>query len=104
MLESIFLVLLGLAVLFFLLMMVWRSVSLGGLDVVLWFILAAAVHDIGVPYSHVTSGDTVVSGVQSVQSMSGLSVLFIGIGVVVLLFWLVGLVLPMLQMKFDVMM
>ena len=104
MLESVFIVLLFAAIIFMILVFKWESLSIGILDVILWFILSAGVHSIEIPYQYITSGDVVGTGVQEIQSLYPLSLLFIGIGIIVFLYWLTGIALPMLQQKFGRMM
>jgi len=104
MLQSMFLALLVGAVLFLILTVYWNSLSLGILDIVLWFILSSAVHSIEVPYVAIQSDNTIVKGVQVIESLYPLSLLFIGIGIIVLLYWLTAIVLPMLQGQYNRMM
>ena len=104
MLQTMFLALLVGAVLFLILTVYWESLSLGILDIMLWFILSSAVHNIEVPYVAIQSDNTIVEGVQVIESLHPLSLLFIGIGVIVLLYWLTSIVLPMLQQRYSRMM
>lgn len=104
MLESMFYALLGCAVLFMILMIKWKSISMGILSVVIWFILAAGVLNLQKSYVAVLSDDSIVSGIMDVQVMYILSPLFMVIGIVVFLFLLTYLVLPSLSGRINKMM
>lgn len=104
MLQTMFLALLVGAVLFMILTILWDSLSLGILDIMLWFILSSAVHNIEVPYVAIQSDNTIVEGVQVIESLHPLGLLFIGIGIIVFLYWLTTIVFPMLQQKYSNMM
>lgn len=97
MMHLMFFMLFGCAILFFILMVKWQSLSLGILDVILWWILSAAVFTIEIPYVAILSDDSIVTGMHSVQSLYLLSPLFIAIGIITLLYWLTNIVLPGLQ-------
>ncbi len=101
MLQTMFFALIAGAVLFLIITVLWGSLSLGALDIMLWFILSAAVHNIEIPYVAIQSDNTIVEGVQTVESLYPLSWLFIAIGVIVLLYWLTSIVFPMLQDKYS---
>jgi len=104
MLQTMFLALLVGAVLFMLLTILWDSLSLGILDIMLWFILSSSVHSIEVPYVAIQSDNTVIEGVQVIESLHPLSLLFIGIGIIMFLYWLTSIVMPMLQQRYSHMM
>jgi hypothetical protein len=104
MLHSIFLALLIGAVLFFILTVKWQSLSLGVLDIVLWFILSASVFTIELPYVAMQADNTIVEGVQTIESLHILSPLFMVIGIIVLIYWLTSIVFPMLSGKLNKMM
>ena len=101
MLQTMFLAMLLGAVLFLILTIYWNSLTFGILDIVLWFILSSAVHNVEVPYVAIQSDNTIVEGVQIIESLHPLSLLFIGIGIIVLLYWLTSIVFPMLQQKYS---
>ena len=98
MLESMFYVLLIIAVLLLILCVEWESFALCGLDIGLWFVLALSVHQIEIPYQYVIGG-VVYNSTQSIESLFPLSILFYGIGAVMLIYLIVNLVLPMLGDK-----
>jgi len=99
-----FLALLIGAVLFFILTVKWQSLSLGVLDIVLWFILSASVFTIELPYVAMQADNTIVEGVQIIESLHILSPLFMVIGIIVLIYWLTSIVFPMLSGKLNKMM
>lgn len=104
MLHSVFLAILAGAVLFFILTVYWQSISLGVIDIVLWFILAGAVANIELPYVAIQADNTIVEGVQTIESLYILSPLFLIIGIVVMIYWLTSIVLPLLSGKMNRMM
>jgi len=91
------------ALLFFILMVYWKSISLGILDVVLWFILSVSVISIEIPYVAMTSGDAIVEGVQVIESSYVLSPLFAIIGIITLIYWLVEIIFPTLNGRVKMM-
>ena len=98
-----FYALFGCAILFLLLMVYWKSISLGLLDVVLWWVLSVSVFFIEIPYVAITSDDTVITGFHTVESLYILSPLFVAIGVIALIYWLVNIVFPTLSGKAKMM-
>jgi hypothetical protein len=101
MLETIFIILLVIAILFLVLTVVWNSLSIGILDIMLWFILSGAIHSIEIPYVAIQNDNTIVEGIQVIESLYPLSWLFIGIGIIVLMYWLTSIVWPMYQDKYS---
>ena len=105
MLDTIFIMLLVIAVIFMVFTVEWRSISFGILDVIIWFILSAAVFVIEIPYAAVLSDDTVISGSYNVgESMYYLSPLFFVIGFIMFLYLIIVLALPGLSGKMNKMM
>lgn len=104
MLQSMFFALTAGAILFMILTVYWDSLAFGILDVILWFILSAAVHNIEVPYVAIQSDNTIVEGVQTIESLHPISLIFGLIGIIVFLYWLTSIVLPMLQQRYSRMM
>jgi len=104
MIDTMFYALLGMAILFLLLTVKWKSLSLGLLDIILWFILSAAVHSFEIPYTAITSTDTIVQGVHEIQSLYSVSLIFTGIGFIVLIYWLIDIVFPLIHQKYSRMM
>ena len=80
MLNSMLFVMIAGAVLFMILSIKWDSLVFGILDVFLWFIIAAAVHSIEIPYVAITSSDAIVTGYHEIQDLFYLKTLFVGIG------------------------
>jgi len=104
MLNSMLFVMIAGAVLFMILSIKWDSLVFGILDVFLWFIIAAAVHSIEIPYVAITSSDAIVTGYHEIQDLFYLKTLFIGIGLIMLIYVLTDKALPVLQQKFTRMM
>lgn len=99
MLHTIFLAFLAGAVLFFILTVKWESIALGALDIILWIILSISIYEIEIPYVAIQSDNTIIEGVQSINSLYMFSWLFILIGCIVTLYWLTILIFPLLQGK-----
>lgn len=95
--QMMFYVLFGCALLFLMIMVRWKSISLGLLDVVLWWILSVAVFYIEIPYVAIQSDDAIVTGMHTVDSLYILSPLFIAFGVITLVYWLINIVFPTLS-------
>jgi len=95
MLESVFITLVGIAVLFSILGIYWKSLAFSTFSVGLWFVLALGVHSIEKAFQY-TTGGVVYTSTQSVESMYGLSWLFIGLGIVMML-WVFVIGLDMLR-------
>ena len=68
MLESIFILLVVISVLFLVLTVVWESLMLGAVDIILWLVLSISVYNLEIPYQYVLSDDTVGTGLQSIQT------------------------------------
>jgi len=86
MLESIFILLLVLAVIFLIVAIEWESFVMCAIDFILWLVLALGVLDIEVPYQYV-SGGVVTTAMHSMEGMHYLAMLFAGIGVVVFIYF-----------------
>lgn len=90
MLESVTIFMLGLATLFTILMVLinWDTQPqcgfFGILGFATWFVNAAMIVSVDVPYTVITSADAVTSGVHQVTANIPLSYLFIGLGFVCL--------------------
>jgi len=98
MLESIFVILLIFAIITLILTVEWESLSVGAINIILWFILGVGILQIQIPYQY-TSGGTVVQATHNLESMHPLGYLFIGIGFVVTIYVMAGIVFPMFQGK-----
>ena len=99
MLHTLFLAFLAGAVLFFILTVKWESIALGVLDIILWFILSITIYEIEIPYVAIQSDNTIIEGVQTINTLYPFSWLFILIGFITLLYWLTILIFPLLQGK-----
>jgi len=104
MIDTMFYALLGMAILFLLLTVKWKSLSLGLLDIVLWFIISASVHSLEIPYTAIQSDNVVVHGVHEIQSLYSVSLIFTAIGFIVLIYWLIEIVFPLIHQKYTRMM
>lgn len=85
MLESVFIILLILAIIFLIIAVDWNSPVICGIDMILWLVLALGVLDIEVPYQYVSSG-SVTATMQSIETMQYLGYLFMGIAVVMFIY------------------
>ena len=104
MLESIFIMILIVAILFLLITIIWESLSLGIVDVILWLILSISVYQIEIPYTAMQSDDTIITGVQTIETLYPLSWLFMGLAIITMLFLFIQIIFPMLQGKYSRMM
>ena len=98
MLESIFIILLIIAVILLVLTVEWESLSLGAINIILWFILGISILQLEVPYQY-TQGNTVVTATHKLESMHPLGYLFVGIGFIVAIYVWVAIITPMLKGK-----
>jgi len=98
MLESIIIILLIIAVIMLVLTVEWQSLAIGAIDIILWFILAISIFKVEIPYQY-TQGNTVYTGTQSLESMHPLGYLFIGVGMVMVIYIWVTIITPMLKGK-----
>lgn len=104
MLESIFILMIVLAVLFLLICMEWKSLMFGVFDIILWIILSISVYNIEIPYQYVTPSDIIGESVQVISTQYIFSWVFIGMAFLSMLYVLVDIIFPMLQGKFSRMM
>jgi len=98
MLESIFIILLIVAIIMLILTVEWESLSLGAIDIILWFILGVGILQIEIPYQY-TQGNTVVNATHTLEGMHPLGFLFVGIGFVVTIYVMTSIVFPMFKGK-----
>jgi len=98
MLESIFIILLIFAIITLILTVEWESLSLGAINIILWFILGVGILKIEVPYQY-TQGGQVIQATHGLESMHPLGYLFVGIGFVVAIYVMTTIIFPMLQGK-----
>jgi len=86
MLESILIILVIVAVLLMILSFQWESLSLSSVTLVLWMVLSISVYNIEIPYQAIDSSDTIVTGVQTIESLYHLSWIFIGLSIIMMLY------------------
>lgn len=98
MLESIFIILLIIAIILLVLTIEWESLSIGAIDIILWFIVGIGILQIEIPYQY-TQGNTVVTATQNLEGMHPLGYLFVGIGFVVTIYVMTSIVFPMFEGK-----
>jgi hypothetical protein len=104
MLQNIFILIILLAVIFLLIAVYWQSIAFCSIDIVLWIILSISVFQIELPYTAILSDDTIISGVQTVETLYPLSWLFGMMALITSVYMMVTLIFPMLQGKFSKMM
>jgi hypothetical protein len=104
MLESIFIILLVIAILFMLMTIIWQSLAIGTIDIIMWLLLSISVHQLELPYTAIQNDNTIVTGIHTIETLWPLSTLFMGIGIVMMLYVMVDIIFPMLQGKFSRMM
>lgn len=105
MIESIFILLIVMSILFFILTILWKSLTLGTMDIILWFILSISIYHYEIPYVVITSNDTIITGTQIIEEgLYPLSYLFIGMALITLLYLLTYIIFPMLKGRYSRMM
>lgn len=95
MLESIFIILLILAILFLLVSLAWESIVLSAIDMIMWFILAYSILYLEIPYQY-SSGGTVTTAMHTVENLAPVAYLFMGIGIVMFIY-MASMVLDSMQ-------
>ena len=101
MIETLLILFLVIAVLFFIITVIWKSLAIGVMTMVLWFILAISVYNYEIPYQAVMGDNTISTGVQVINTMGIYSYIFVGMGVITLLFLLVEIILPMFWQRYH---
>ena len=104
MIETLFIVMLVITVLFFILTVIWQSLALGIVDTILWLVLAISVYNYEIPYTAIQNDNTIVTGVQVIESLYPYSWLFIVMMFITMLYTFVDIIFPMLQGRFSRMM
>ena len=99
MLESMFYVLLIIAIIFLVLMVEWQSIAIAGINIVIWMVLAISVHQIQIPYQYTDTLGVVHESTQNIENLFPLSILFYGITIIIFLYLLINLVMPYLSGK-----
>lgn len=104
MLESIFILLIVMAVLFLLVTIEWQSLMFGVVDIMLWLVLSLSIYNIEIPYQYITGSDIIGESVHIIQSQYIFSALFMGMAILTMLYVLIDIIFPMLSGKFSRMM
>ena len=99
MLLTIFIILLVLAIIFLLITLEWNSLFTGSMTIILWIILALTVHQIEIPYTAIQNDNTIISGVQTIETLYPLSYLFWAFALVMFIYLITDVVRPMFQEK-----
>jgi len=86
MLESVFIMVLILAIVMLMLSIIWESIVLSLIDVIMWLVLAIGALKIEIPYQYI-SGGTVYEAVQEITDLYALTYLFMGIAIVMIVYW-----------------
>ena len=85
MLESIVVLLVIVGVVFMILSFYWESLMFSSVTFVIWMGLSIGVHQIEVPYTVITSSDSIVTGTQFVENLYMYGWLFIGLAIIMFL-------------------
>jgi len=101
MLESIFIILLVMAILFLMLTIVWESLAIGAMDIILWLVIAISIYQLELPYTAIQNDNTIVEGVHTIETLYPLSWLFIGLMFITMFYVFVGIIFPMLKGRFS---
>lgn len=101
MLLSIFVVLTIVALLFMVLTIYWKSLSLGAVDIILWMTLSQGVMNLDIPYQAIQSDDTIVKGIHTISDLWFLNWFFMLMALIMMLYLFISIIYPMLQQKFS---
>jgi hypothetical protein len=101
MIESIFIILLIIALLFLVLTIVWESLAIGALDIILWLVLAISVYQIELPYTAIQSDNTIVTGVHTIETLYPLSWVFLLLAFITMFYLFFNIIFPMLKGRFN---
>lgn len=104
MINSLFYAVLALTVLFFLITIRWKSLIMGTVTTILWFILAISIHYYEIPYTAIQSDNTIIHGVHAVESLHIYAPVFWLMGFITMLYLFITIIFPMLEQKFSEMM
>ena len=63
----------------------WESLMLSSVTFVIWMGLSIGVHQIEIPYQAITSGDSIVTGTQTVENLYMYGWLFMGLAIIMFL-------------------
>lgn len=84
MLESIFIMLLIVAILLLILAITWESLSICIIDVILWLLLTISIYQLEIPYQY-TTGGVAYTATHTIENLWPLSWLFLGITIIMML-------------------
>ena len=101
MLESVFILLLVVAVILMILSISWGSMVLSTITMFMWFILGLVVSHIEIPYQAIDSSDNIVTGTHIISNLYGLNWLFVGLGLFMLFYLVIWHVFPMFKGRFN---
>jgi hypothetical protein len=101
MIESIFIILLVIALLFLVLTIVWESLAIGALDIILWLVLAISVYQLELPYTAIQSDNTIVTGVHTIETLYPLSWVFLLLAFITMFYLFFNIIFPMLKGRFS---
>lgn len=104
MLETMFILLLVVAILLMIIAITWESLSLTAVDIIVWIILSIGVYEIEIPYQALQSDNTLITGVHEIHSLAPFSWLFMLIALIMMLYLFIEFIFPMLQGRFNRMM
>ena len=85
MLESFFILLLGLGVLFMILSFKWESLMFSSITVVIWMSLSIGIYQIERPYVAITGEDAIITGVHNIENLYMFSLFFLVLAIIMIL-------------------
>jgi len=85
MLESIVVLLVCVGIILMILSFYWESMMFSSVTFVIWMGLSIGIYQLEIPYQAITSGDTIVTGVQTVENLWMYSWLFMGLAIIMFL-------------------
>ena len=101
MLESIFIILLVIALILLVLTIVWESLAIGAIDTILWLVLAISVYQLELPYTAIQNDNTIVTGVHTIETLYPLSWLFLLLAFITMFYLFFNIIFPMLKRRFS---
>jgi len=100
MLESIFIIILILAILLLIATIEWESITIGVLDSGIWFLLAVAITRIEIPYEYVNNGQ-IIEATHTITNLAPFGYLFMGIGIIVIIYVIFHILEMMYKRKYE---
>jgi len=104
MISTLFLGMCGLALLFFLLTILWKSLVLGAIDTILWLVLSISIYNYEIPYTAIQSDNTIIHGVQTIETMYVYAPIFWLMTLITMFYLFITIIFPMLRQHFSKMM